>query len=56
MSYYYLEKKDPIFKTNFIYNFHDWYFGFLILYSWEPNLSSRFFIFAFWYLLSILYF
>ena len=30
-----------------------WFF--LILYFWESNLYSRFLIFAFWYLLSILY-
>jgi len=30
-------------------------FVFFILYFWESNLYSRFLIFAFWYLLSILY-
>ena len=30
-------------------------FGFFMLYFWEPNICSRFLIFAFWYLLLILY-
>ena len=57
-------KKRPYFKANFIYihtyiyyNFCDWFcFVLLMLYFWESNLYSRFLIFAFWYLLSILYF
>ena len=54
---YYLAKKDPIFKANFIYMFYNFcdFFSFLILYFWESNLYSRCLIFAFWYLLSILY-
>ena len=51
------KKKDPIFKqTSCIYFIIlvTLFFS-LILYFWESNLYSRFFIFAFWYLLSILY-
>ena len=42
--YYYLPKKDPIFKANFtyiFYNFCDWFcFVFIILYFSESNLYS----------------
>ena len=49
ITYYYLAKKDPIFRKNFIYifyNFCDFVF-FLILCFWESNLYSRLLIFAF---------
>ena len=61
ITYYYFSKKDPIFKANFIYIFLIifvtlfFFFFSLILYFWKSNLYSRFLIFAFWYLLSILY-
>ena len=59
ITYYYFAKMDPIFKANFIYififdTFYDFVFS-LKLYFWESNLYFRFLIFAFWYLLSILY-
>ena len=57
-----MQKKDTLFfKANFIYiyyNFCDFVFFLnfsLILYFRKSNLYSRFLIFAFWYLLSILY-
>ena len=57
MYYYFAKRKDPILKANFYIFFIIFVilFGFLILYFWESNLYSRFLIFAFWYLLSILY-
>ena len=60
ITYYYFAKKDPIFKANFIYIyiyiiiFVNSFFA-LILYFWESNLYSRFLIFDFRYLISILY-
>ena len=52
ITYYYLaKKKDLIFKANFIYIFYNFCDSFFL----ESNLYSRFFIFAFLYLLSILY-
>ena len=64
---YYL-KKYPIFKANAIhiflwllffnnscdFVFFSFFFFSLILYFWKSNLYSRFLIFAFWYMLSIL--
>ena len=62
--YYFAKKKRPYFlKVNFIYiyliifvTFFSFFSFFsLILYFWSSKLYSRFLIFAFWYLLSILY-
>ena len=57
-TYYYLEKKTLFFKQisyiYIFYNFCHFVSFFLILYFWDSNLYSRFLIFAFWYLLSIL--
>ena len=55
ITYYYLAKKDPIFKANFIYIFYNFCDFVFLMYFWESNLYSRFLIFAFWYLLLILY-
>ena len=69
ITYYLQKKKDPIFlKANFIYIFfiifvtlfffsffHFFFFFSLTSYFWNSKLYCRFLIFAFWYLLSILY-